>query len=262
MNLQKAVLTFKTYHTSTCEESLVKTIDPRAMILVTVAYLIGLLSVPLLNPVAIIWFAIYPIIMAPMSNMNYSGLFSKSLYILPLILLIGIFNPIFDTRLAFKFYSINITAGWITFISLVIRGLLAMQALLILVRDIGFIQVCNGLRKFGIPNVMTVQLLMLYRYIIVLMEEGLTMQRAVGARGYGRKSFPIGLWTRLVGALLLRTLNRSRQITMAMKARGFEGVFRYSENSRWKNTDTLFTSIWISLFVFLRFFDLTQLFPF
>lgn len=49
------------------------------------------------------------------------------------------------------------------------------------------------------------------------------MLRARDARGYGRRSYPIGLWAETVGQLLLRTLDRAEHIHNAMLARGFTG---------------------------------------
>lgn len=108
-------------------------IDPRALLLVAVGYVVTMLSVPVLNLGMLIWFAAYPVVMAPLSHVTYSRVFRKSLVTLPFILLIGVMNPLFDQRVAMTVCGVDVSAGWISFVSIIIRGLLSVQAALLLV---------------------------------------------------------------------------------------------------------------------------------
>ena len=234
-------------------------IDARALLIVTVVYLVAMLSVPLQRTDAIIWFAVYPIITAPLAHIPYERLFRNSLYILPLLFFIGIFNPFYDRTPAFTVFGLTVSAGWLSFISILIRGLLATQALLLLIRVAGFNDMCEALRRLGFPGVIVTQLLMVYRYLEVLLQEALTMQRARLARSYGKSSFRASMWGPFVGQLLLRTLERSRRINMAMKARCFRGSLSVSPPSRWDTAATVYCMIWIPLLLTLRFLDITTL---
>lgn len=234
-------------------------IDARALLIVTVVYLVAMLSVPLQSTDAIIWFAVYPIISAPLAHIPYERLFRNSLYVLPLLIFIGIFNPFFDRNPAFTVFGLTVSAGWVSFISILIRGLLATQALLLLIRITGFNDMCEALRRLGCPAVIVTQLLMVYRYLEVLLQEALTMQRARQARSYGRSSFRASMWGPFVGQLLLRTIERSQRINMAMKARCFRGSLSVSAPTRWDTAATVYCLIWIPLIVTLRFLPVTSL---
>ena len=234
-------------------------IDARALLIVTVVYLVAMLSVPLQRTDSIIWFAVYPIISAPLAHIPYERLFRNSLYVLPLLFFIGIFNPIYDHTPSFIVFGITISAGWISFTSILIRGLLATQALLLLIQIAGFNEMCESLRRLGLPGVIVTQLLMVYRYLQVLLQEALTMQRARLARSYGRSSFTLSMWGPFVGQLLLRTIERSRRINMAMKARCFHGSLSTSPPSRWDTAATVYCLIWIPVILTLRFLDITPL---
>ena len=234
-------------------------IDTRALLIVTVVYLVAMLSVPLQRTDAIIWFAVYPIISAPLAHIPYERLFRNSLYVLPLLIFIGIFNPFFDRQPAFTVFGLTVSAGWVSFLSILIRGLLATQALLLLIRVAGFNEMCESLRRLGFPAVIVTQLLMVYRYLEVLLQEALTMQRARQARSYGRDSFKASMWGPFIGQLLLRTLERSRRINMAMKARGFRGSLSVSAPTRWDTAATVYCLIWIPVILFLRLADITTL---
>ncbi len=118
----------------------------------------------------------------------------------------------------------NVTEGWITFASILVRGMLSVQILIVLIRSTGYLRFCRSLQRLGVPAALTAQLLFVFRYIRLLSEETLEMLRARDARGYGRRSYPIGLWAETVGQLLLRTLDRAEHIHNAMLAEDLRGA--------------------------------------
>lgn len=260
MNLQKAIITLNRHQLSSDKEKPLIALSDRAFLVATFLFLVFMLSLPVIQIQKVIWFAFFPIVMAPLSGQSYSGVFRKSLVVLPFLILIGIFNPVFDHREAFKVSDIVISCGWISFVSILLRGLLAMQALIILVNSIGFINICNSLRLLGVPSVLTTQLYLLYRYIGVLMEEANSMRLSVISRGYGRKSFPIKLWAQFAGALLLRAYDRAKRIHKAMISRGFEGVIFSGIREKSQPADIWFCCTVIVIFIILRFSDLSLLF--
>lgn len=258
--LQRAILTVNNGQFPSVAESHISDIDPRALIAVTLIYLIAILSIPLGMPDRLIWLAVYPIITAPLSHIAYERIFIRSLYVLPFILAIGIFNPFIDREAAFTFAGITVSRGCLTFLSIILRGLLSVQALLLLIHIAGFNRICDGLRSFHVPEILVTQLLMAYRYMGVLLSEALTMTRAREARGYGRNAYPPSMWAPFVGQLLLRSLERSRRIHSAMLARGFHGSLATTARSRWNVADTLYCLIWIVAIAAIRFIDLSSIF--
>ncbi len=257
--LEKAITILNVRQMKPYTASHIGDIDVRALLGVTIVYLVAMLSVPLQRTDAIIWFAVYPIVSAPLAHVAYERLFSNSLFVLPLLVFIGIFNPLYDGTPAFTIFGITVSTGWISFTSILIRGLLATQALLLLIHVAGFNDMCLAMRRLGCPSVIVTQLLMVYRYMSVLLQEALTMQRARIARSYGSGSFRASMWGAFVGQLLLRTLERSRRVNMAMKARGFNGTPVTSRLSHWNTADTVYCMIWIPVFLILRFADIPTL---
>lgn len=253
MNLQKGIFILNSYQVSSTDNSLVSRIDTRALMTITVIFIFFILILPLENPERVIWFAIYPIIMSPLSNQTYSSVFRKSLIVLPFILFIGIFNPIYDKRLAFDVMNVGISYGWLSFFTILVRGLLATQSIIILIKTSGFINICNALASLHFLKVFTTQLLLLYRYLGLLLEEASNIHHAIISRGYGKKSFPIKMWANITGSLLIRTFERSKRIHNAMLARGFDGTIPLGVYLRWTNKDTLFCLIWLSIFFILYF---------
>lgn len=259
MRLEDAILQLKSMQSATTASEMWRP-DARAMLLVTLGYLIAVLSVPVDRFVALVWFAIYPIVAGQLLCDGYGKVALKSLYILPLVLLIGGFNPLLDTGPVTVAPGITIRHGWITFSSVTVRGLLSFQSLLILIRVCGFVGMTRAMERLGMPRVICTQLLMVYRYLTVLLQEALSMRRAREARGFGAKSLPLKDWGTFMGQLFLRTMARSERINRAMLSRGFSGTIPdYAPRAPWRLADTAWTAGWCVLLVALRFIDMSSL---
>lgn len=228
------------------------TLDARAKLLVTLLFLLIVLSLPLTDLSTLILFIVYPVVSCAMAGIPYSTIFKRSLIVLPFVLFIGIFNPILDRQVVFNLGGVGITSGWITFVSILIRGLVSVQAVFVLIFTTGFYNLCRGMGHLGIPSLLITQLLFVYRYISVLLQEALSMDRAQVARSFGRKSYPVKIWGVFVGQLLIRTIERSERIHRAMLSRGFTGIIEGVSCSRWRFRDTLYLISWTILFLVLR----------
>ncbi len=232
-------------------------------LIVTIAYLIAMLSVPLKNFATLIWFSIYPLVAIQFYGLRFSRIFLESLYVLPFVVLIGIFNPLIDKETAFMAGSIAVSKGWISFASIILRGILAVQAALILISAHGFTAMCSSLRKLGLPTFLVTQIQFVYRYLGVLLSEALNIQRSANARGYGKKNFPLKIWGAMTGQLLIRTLDRGESIHRAMLARGFTGSLPYyhaNNSQKLRIGDVIWGVSWILIFIVLRFVNLSSLF--
>lgn len=236
-------------------------IDPRAKLVVTLLYLLTVLSFPLRSTASLIVFAIYPIVVSAMSATPYETVLRKSLVVVPFAALIGIFNPIADRTPAFTVAGVTVSCGWLEFASILIRGVLSVQGVLVMIHSTSFHRLCRSMTRMGLPAVFATQLMFLYRYLFVLVDEAVGMDCARKSRSYGRKSYPLRMYATFVGQLLVRTVARSRRIYNAMLARGFDGSIPCTGGyERWTARDTLFTAVWAILFAAGRFINIPALF--
>lgn len=215
--------------------------SPVALTLCVLVYLGILVSASPLNLIVILQLGIIPMVLAPVTGLAYGSVLGRSLAVLPFVAAVGIFNPLYDHTPAFRIATVVVSQGWLSFAGLAFRGIFAVQAVLILVSACGFRNVCAVLGKIGVPAFLVNQLLMVYRYITVLLEEALTMRRARESRGYGVKAMPFKSWGRFVGDLFLRSFARAERIHMAMSARGYTGQVTpfYFTDFPWRRRDTL-----------------------
>lgn len=99
----------------------------------------------------------------------------------------------------------------------------------------------HALARLGIPDKLVHLFLLTVRYVGLLYQEQLRLWRAMRARAFVPRS-DRHTWRSLgwlMGMLLVRSLERSRRVTSAMKCRGFHGRFYVLDPLRWQREDSL-----------------------
>lgn len=122
-------------------------------------------------------------------------------------------------------------AGWLRFISIVIRSWLSVQAAIWLTATTQFPDLMHALRHLRVPRLLIAIISFMYRYLFVLADEASRMLRAREARSAAPPSGHGGgtlLWRAkiaggMVGQLFVRSLERSERVYNAMLARGYRG---------------------------------------
>jgi cobalt/nickel transport system permease protein len=136
---------------------------------------------------------------------------------------------------------------------------LTVGVALTLIAVTGFNAVCMALDKLGTPRVFVVQLVFLYRYVFVLVDEAARMVRARSLRTFEGGGSGIKTYGPLVGHLLLRTMDRAQRVYMAMCCRGFDGEIRILKTSRFGPKEIGFTVGWSALFILMRIYNVPAL---
>ena len=121
------------------------------------------------------------------------------------------------------------------FTTIALKSWISVQAALLLAFTTPFHELVDALRQLRLPRIMVSIISFMYRYLAVLADESSRMSRARAARSAeapdGRRGGSIAWRAKvtggLVGALFLRSYERSERIYAAMQARGFEGEVRH-----------------------------------
>jgi cobalt/nickel transport system permease protein len=120
------------------------------------------------------------------------------------------------------------------FTTIALKSWISVQAALLLTFTTPFHDLVEGLRLLRLPRVLVVIVSFMYRYLAVLFGESSRMLRArssrsavVSGRGGGSVRWRARVVGGMVGALFLRSYERSERVYAAMQARGFDGEFRY-----------------------------------
>jgi cobalt/nickel transport system permease protein len=234
-------------------------LDPRAKLLATIAFLAVVVSWGRYEILGLVPFAAFPLVLCAAGRVPFGFVAHKLLIAAPFVLVLGAFNPIFDTVPRELATGIEIPGGWISYLSILLRFGLTVGAALALVAVTGMNPVCAAAERLGAPRIFVAQLALLYRYLFVLAAQAQRMQRAAELRAPGWKRPSIALFGSLVGHLLLRTLDRAQRIHLAMRCRGFDGQIPLLRPMRFGPRDAVFLAAWIAFFAAVRFFDLSDI---
>jgi cobalt/nickel transport system permease protein len=244
--------------TLSAQETFIHGLDPRTKLVTTLIFIVAVVSFDRYEISAYIPFFIYPIFLITVGNLPVTFLLKKLLLVAPFAVLVGIFNPILDRDVLLQLGPLAISGGWVSFISILIRFVLSVGAALILIASTGFNAVCLALDKMGTPRIFTIQLMFMYRYVHVLVDEALRMARARTLRSINGEGMGVKVFGFLVGNLLLRTLDRAQRIHLAMFCRGFDGEIRLIRPLQIGKTDLIYLIGWSAFFVLLRFYNIPQ----
>lgn len=239
--------------------SFIHSIEPRSKVLVTMAFIITVVSFSKYEVLKLFPFFIFPVIFLTVGNIPILFVLKRLLIVSPFALFIGIFNPIFDRETAFYLFDFAISKGFLSFFSIMLRFTLTISILVLLIATTSFSGVCYALRRFRVPELFINQLLFLYRYIFVLVEESMRMARAKELRTFGKKGTEIKYFVNLIGNLLIRTMDRAERIYHAMLSRGFNGIMPYNKNNKLNLKDFIFITVSFLLLFLFRCYDVAKI---
>ena len=252
-SLSGALLDLKRLDQLAAGDTAMHRLDPRAKVLATLIFIVSVVSFGRYELSALIPFFVFPAFLVALGQLPAGYLISKLALVCPLAIAVGAFNPFFDRAVLLHLGPLDVTGGWISFASILVRTVLTVGAALTLAALTGFPSICRALERLGMPRAFAMQLLFLYRYLFVLTEEGARASRARELRSFGGRGLGFASYVSLLGHLLLRTWQRAERTHMAMLARGFSGVFPGREHSRFGAPELLFLLAWSSLCITLRF---------
>ena len=231
---------------------------PTAILLVTLGYIVAVASYGKYELSGLLPLVFYPLFVFLYAELPLRPILVRILPALPLVLGIGILNPLIDRQPVAVMAGVVVTAGWISFFSIVLRCILSVVAALLLISVVGTGGFSSALRSLGVPRLIVAQFVLTFRYLHVLGEEASRMSLAWRLRAGGRRRALISEWGPMVGQWLVRTLRRTDRLYQAMLCRGFTGNFPLGKVRRFSRTDALYLVGWWLFFLLVRLVDLPQ----
>ena len=221
--------------------TMIHKIDSSIKIIVTIIYVIKVLSIKQFIISDITSIVLYPLILFKFGKVPVKFILKKVLFILPLILGLSVINLIIDFSYSEIYFSVL----------LIFKCIFTLIGALLLMVTTGINNLAFGLEKLKIPNMLIMQILMLHRYIILMMEECYRVKSAYELRTLGEKSMTMKDYGRIIGQMLLKTIDRSEKVYEAMKLRGFEGDLHIENNKGAGCIDYLYLITWAVILIFL-----------
>jgi cobalt/nickel transport system permease protein len=258
MSFEKAYFTIGRLDRLSYQDTVVHRLDPRAKVVATMLFVFTVASYPKYEVLSLVPFSLFPVLLTAFGDIPVGFLIRKILLVSPFALFIGIFNPLFDGGIVVV-AGVPLSAGWLSFLSIIVKFSLTISAALLLIATTSFAGVCRALRRLGFPAIFVSQLLFLYRYLFVLMEEAMRMVRARDLRSFGGQGRGARVTARLIGNLLMRTVERAERVYSAMLSRGFRGEMPTVTRHRFSAVDALFVTVVVACLVLFRTFPVSEL---
>jgi len=240
------------------QDTAVHRLDPRAKVFATMLFVVAVVSFPRYEVLSLFPFFLYPVLMAALGDIPAGFVARKVVAVSPFAVFVGMFNPMFDTSTVAIAPGISVSAGWISFASILVKFALTISAALLLIATTSFPGICRGLRRLGAPALFVSQLLFLYRYLFILLEEAMRVVRARDMRSFGKRGTGGRIFIRIIGSLFLRTVERAERIYGAMLARGFRGEVPSIRREALRATDGLFVLASGFFFLLCRFVPVSE----
>ena len=240
-------------------ESPVHDLNAGAKLLSTVIYILIVMSFDKYDLSGLVPMVLWPVLLFQMSGIPVRTCFYKLRIVLPLVMAVGLFNPIFDREIMLRIGTIGVSGGTISMITLMLKGVFCLMASFLLVATTPFDSICAALSRIHVPGILVTLLLLTYRYVGVMTEELAVMTDAYHLRAPGQKGIHISAWGSFLGQLLLRSMDRAQELYSSMLLRGFHQHFHYAPVRPFKGKDAVFLLLSIAFFILVRYLDVSQL---
>jgi cobalt/nickel transport system permease protein len=205
-------------------------LDSRVKFLAAVVFTTIVLLSGLKAAAVLFCFAVGPFAVLVWAGIPLSFVFRRILVVCPFVLILALSCPLYDRRpehIALGTYIFSITSGWLRCVSILSKFVVTMMTLFALVCTTRFSDLLAGLEKMKMPQILVIQLGMLYRYLFVLVDRVHHILRARNTRKLRNLGFrqETAVAAAMTGALFISSIETSQKIQTAMQARGFYGQF-------------------------------------
>ena len=257
--LTRARSELRDMETLAAQSSPVHSLHPLAKLLVTILYIVTVVSFPKYDLSALVVMVLYPAFLYQLAGISVGLCFHRLRYVLPLVCAVGLVNPFLDREPIMRLGSLLVSGGVVSMLTLMLKGVFALMASFLLIATTSIDSLCAALRRLHVPSLITTLLLLTYRYVGVMLEEASVMADAYKLRAPGQNGIRFNAWGSFIGQLLLRSMDRAEELYGSMQLRGFRGEFYYAAVRPFRAADALFTVGVSAAVLCARYFDIAAL---
>ncbi|MGM9603912.1 MAG: cobalt ECF transporter T component CbiQ [Faecousia sp.] len=240
-------------------DSPVHRLHPLCKLLVTVCYIVTVVSFPKYDFTGLVVMVLYPIFLFQAALIPVRTCFYKLRVMLPLVCAVGLVNPLLDHAPLMQLGGLTLTGGVVSMVTLMMKGIFSLMASFLLIATTSIDSLCAALRRLHVPELLVTLLLLTYRYVGVMLGEVTVMAEAYKLRAPGQKGIHISAWGSFLGQLLLRSMDRAQELYNSMLLRGFRGEFFYADVCVCKPSGIVYATLCLAAFACARWVDIPSL---
>ncbi|MBQ4361076.1 MAG: cobalt ECF transporter T component CbiQ [Proteobacteria bacterium] len=150
-----------------------------------------------------------------------AGLFFRRLAVaLPFAFFTGIWGCLYD-RMPVSLCGIDITHGFLAFLSIMFRTALCVGCVLIFAGTTRISKMAEGMRRLHVPQEIVSIFELMWRYLSVIVDEAQNVWTAWKLRNGQSKGVSVKYLGSFLGGIFIRSVDRAQQIHAAMTCRGY-----------------------------------------
>lgn len=258
MLIKKSINRIASLEELTILDTPIHRLHPAIKLLVTAIYLVTVISFGGEQISGLIVFFFYPALLMAFGEIPFRPLVGRLLIALPFTIFAGLSNMLVSREAAMIIGGVVITQGMITFVSILMKTILTVSAVLILIATTSMNDLLYAMLYFHIPDILVMQITMTFRYLSVLIGEVSVMYHAYILRAPREKGIKLKDMGPFLGQLIIRSFDRAERIYHAMKCRGFEGGFTFSNRGRIPVQQWFYLAIITGLLIVLRIVNVSE----
>ena len=131
--IDQALYEFREMDELADQDSLVHRFSVLPKVLLTILYILIVLSFHKYDLSSLSVMILFPVFFYQMSGIPLRKCFYKLRFVLPLVMAVGILNPLFDHTVILRIGSFSLTGGWLSMFTLMLKGILSLTASFLLV---------------------------------------------------------------------------------------------------------------------------------
>jgi len=218
-------------------DSFLHRLDSRVKIVTFSIFLLFILATPLTEKGRLFAYFLLILFLIFLSRIPILYIFKRSLVILPFVFLLSFFNLLYQ-----RF--------WI--LGLIFKSWLAILVLILLSSTTKFSLLLKGMGKLYFPKILLTLSSFMYRYLFLLTDEAMRMQRAWNMRYFGKNRLgQVKIISNLIATLFIRAYERAERVYQAMCARGYNGEIITFDDFKISRKEIIFSFIFLSILFIL-----------
>jgi cobalt/nickel transport system permease protein len=234
-------------------------VDPRAALLAALAFVVFVASFPRHGLAPLLPLAGLALLAVILSAVPTAVLLRRLAVAAPFAAAVGVADPFLDRQPYLELAGLAISAGWMSFATLLLKVLLCVTAAVVLGALVPLPRLSWAMRALHAPRALATQVGLLVRYLGVLGAEAVALRRARELRSGGaRRARGLRIAAAMLASLLHRSLDRAERIHDAMAARGFDGELRLLSRPAWRAADTVLLLVVLAACAAVRFLPLVD----
>ena len=252
MKTENAISEIQSMERAVERDTFIHRLDPVTKLLVTVAFFGVVLSMGKYNLGGVIAMSVYVFAGIAAGMIPIRKIVKRCIFIMPVMLLFGLANIIWDRQTGIVIGKLCISRGWVSAMVLMVKGMLTVSACYILIATTGVEGICAGLRKIRVSSIIVTQIWLTYRYLLLLAERAGDIFNAYRLRSPGPRGINSKAWGPLLGHLLMSSIDRGQNVYESMILRGYRGSFPIDTGKSSMKSNLIWAVAWCGVFIAIR----------